>query len=47
MKRIKVFCHTCEGKKNLEDKRYPDGKIIMVPCPECNGEGWVWEETKK
>ena len=40
--KIKIFCHCCEGKKTIEEKEYPSGKIIKVVCPECDGNGWVW-----
>jgi DnaJ-class molecular chaperone len=43
-KKVKIFCHACEGKKTVEEKRYPNGETIKVICPECNGEGWVWDE---
>ena len=40
--KVKIFCHCCEGKKTIEEKEYPSGKIIKIVCPECDGNGWVW-----
>lgn len=44
-KYVSVFCHTCEGTGAIEDKSYPDGKIIMVLCPECRGNKYVNVES--
>ena len=41
MKRVKIFCHLCEGKGTIPEKAYPNGKEIQCVCPECNGEKWV------
>jgi hypothetical protein len=41
MKRVKIFCHLCEGKGTIPEKAYPNGKEIQCICPECNGEKWV------
>lgn len=41
---LKIYCRTCDGKKTVEEKAYPTGEIIEVPCPECNGEGWVYAQ---
>lgn len=40
--RIKIYCHTCEGKGTITEEKYPSKEEIEVPCPECNGEKWVW-----
>jgi len=37
-----VFCHTCDGKKTVEEEEYPDRNIVKARCPECNGQGWVY-----
>ena len=39
--RIKIYCHSCEGKGTLTEKEYPSGRDIEVQCPECNGKKWV------
>jgi len=28
----------------VEQRQYPSGFSVNVPCPECNGEGWVWQD---
>ena len=40
--KVKIFCHSCEGAKTVKEKAYPSGETIDVPCPECNGDGWVY-----
>jgi len=44
VKKVKIFCHCCDGKGTITEKEYPSGKEIEVLCPECNGEKWVWSE---
>jgi len=41
-KKVKICCHSCGGKGKVVEKEYPSRKEIMVLCPECNGEKWVW-----
>lgn len=45
--RKKVYCHTCDGKKTMAEVEYPSRKRIEIPCPECNGDGWVTVEAKE
>jgi len=40
----KVYCHTCNGKGMVKESEYPSKAEIEVPCPECNGDGWVTVE---
>lgn len=51
MTRIKIFCHSCEGKGYVEEHLYPSGAVVKTVCPECNGEKFVhdelYEEVKK
>ena len=42
MTKVKIFCNCCEGNKTIEEKAYPKGNSLDVPCPKCGGDGWVW-----
>ena len=42
--RVKIVCHCCDGKGKIAEKEYPSRKEIMVVCPECHGDGWIWTE---
>ena len=47
---VKIICHTCEGRKWIPEREYPDGREVKVVCPECDAEGYVedeiWEEPQ-
>ncbi len=43
-KKVKIFCHACNGKKFVLERTYPDGEEIKTVCPECDGTGFVWDE---
>ena len=40
--KIKIVCHSCYGTGTVLELAYPSRKSISVPCPECNGEKWVY-----
>lgn len=42
--KVKIFCHTCGGAGVVPEKIFPTGQDIDCPCPECGGEGWIWDE---
>ena len=42
VKKVKIVCHCCDGNKTIEEERYPDGKTVLVSCPECGGGGYVY-----
>jgi DnaJ-class molecular chaperone len=46
-KKVKIVCHTCDGKGVITEREYPTFKHVMVVCPECNGEGWIYAELPK
>lgn len=50
MTKIKIRCHSCNGKGYLEDFTYPETKLVKIVCPECDGKKYVefeqWIETK-
>jgi hypothetical protein len=37
----KVYCDCCNGKKTVEYEEYPSRKKIDLPCPSCNGKGYI------
>ena len=43
-KKVKIFCHSCDGKKFVIQKGYPNAKAVKTVCPECDGIGFVWDE---
>ena len=45
--KVKIFCHSCEGQKFIIEKAYPTEEKVRTVCPECNGEGWVWDDVFK
>jgi len=42
--KIKIYCHSCDGKGFVEEKEYPNAKIVKVVCPECNGQKFIHDE---
>ena len=48
MKKVKIFCHTCEHASGMvKEKEYPVGREIWVLCPECGGKGYTEMKTAK
>ena len=47
MTRVKIYCHTCKGLGKVPEKKYPSGEKVMVICPECNGEKWVYADVEE
>jgi len=41
--KVKIFCHSCNGRKFVLERAYPSKEEIKTVCPECNGDGWVWD----
>jgi DnaJ-class molecular chaperone len=44
--RVKVVCHTCNGKGVVDETAYPSTKPIKTLCPECNGDKYVYADVK-
>jgi DnaJ-class molecular chaperone len=44
--RVKIYCHSCEGTGKVTEKAYPSRDEIMVLCPECGGDKWVYANVK-
>ena len=45
-RRDAIFCHCCEGKGTITERKYKSGEEIACVCPECNGNKWVWSEIE-
>ena len=43
---VKILCHTCEGAKTITETIYETRVEIKLPCPECNGNGYIWVNKK-
>jgi DnaJ-class molecular chaperone len=47
LQKVKVRCHACRSAGVIEDEEYETGRVIKLVCPECEGEGFVWDEEVK
>ncbi len=41
---VKVLCHTCKGKRFIEETEFETKEPVKVLCPECEGLGYVLYE---
>jgi len=45
--RIRIICHTCDGKGVVTELTWPDRREVEVACWECDGRGWIYAKPKK